>query len=93
MSDTTGTQSTTKNAIKVYTLTRAEKISYDYHVPARSLREALEIFNSEEIDEYDFKDYNTHNHITYYAPQKHYQTSLDDFSVYVDVCLDHIEVA
>ena len=79
--------------VKVYTLTRKEIISYDYHVPARTLKEALEIFNSEEIDEYDFKDYNTHNFVAYFAPTKRYQTNLDDFPEYCDLCLDHIEVS
>ena len=73
-------------------------ISHDYHVPARSLKEALMIFNHPEIDEYIFKDYDTHNHIRYYAAKSSHQTSLHDFDVY-GPCnsengsdLDHLEL-
>ena len=99
MSDAHADTCTTKNAqIKVYTLTRREMISHDYHVPARSLKEALMIFNHPEIDEYIFKDHDTHNHIRYYAAKSSHQTSLHDFDVY-GPCnsengsdLDHLEL-
>ena len=85
MSGDDTTRSTTKDALRVYTIERAEKISYLYHIPARSRAEALSVFDSETgVDEYMYKAYDTHDHYRYYKPRVvSVQTSLDDF--------DHIE--
>lgn len=91
---------TQENAnIKVYQIVREEKISYDYFVPARSLKEALQIMNDEELDEYSFKDYDSHAHVQYYAPRSAgFQMTLDQFedSYYQTengTDIDHLEVA
>ena len=93
-------EATTKNAnIKVYMIVREEKISYDYFVPARSLKEALEIMDGSGHDEYSFKDYDSHQHVQYYAPRSaKRQWTLEEFedSYYHTengTDIDHLEVA
>ena len=70
------TRTNAEDKIKVYTMVRSEKISYQYHVPARSLKEAKLIMDEsitmdgEYVDEYEFKDYDSFQSERYYASKK-----------------------
>ena len=70
------TRTNAMKGIKVYTMFRSEKITYAYHVPARSLKEAKKIMDESYtidgvyVDEYEFKDYDSYQHERYYNSVK-----------------------